>query len=196
MHATSSVRPCWHESKKAIWLAFWRNTTNRKADCLSIKARVSLIGKAIKPVVAYRWSRWPPQKLIAKELDGAQAKMALVAIKTPKLDTETLEGYCKRRARIARKTCRETGVWSKIWYDKALAWDAHVQRAPLSQNAQMLCWHDQKWLQPRRAQYATSTWSIAKPAFTLTAGRTNTRISSGKVEMRWQEGLDYARSMG
>ena len=138
------------------------------------------------PVLDYRASRWPPQRQIAMEVDTLQRKMAAACLRAPRHPAEALDVYHRRRAREAATHCRHHGVWSKRWFARSVAWDDHLRRQRNAESwpAKLLHHHDFRWLANCRLNASSSS---------VRAGRTNTRLAPGVVQVRWDSGVQYAR---
>ena len=140
-----------------------------------------LLDRACRPTLTFRFSRWPPQPVIAKELDRVQTKMAGAILRTKRHRGEAVDAYVKRRNRAAAVFCRESGLWSKRWFKRSLAWDAHIRRGhnPYSWPTLLVDLHGEEWLEEQRM-------------LTNYHG-TQTRLSAGCPAMRWHEGIRFAR---
>ena len=193
---TGSIRVCWSNARSAMWRSFWANPGAKDAKHLTVAARLSLLQRAVVPQLSFRCSRWPPQHQIAFELDSLQQKMTASILRLPRFEGEETESYVRRRGRIARSFCAESGQWSLYWFKGAVRWDEHLQR-PVndhSWSSRLRVYHGKEWLMTRRAQFAPSTASRNSPA-SAHAGRTDTRSCRGRVLPRWHDAVDYAKSM-
>ena len=70
LHSTGSIRNCWQNVWRLMWMSFWANPGSRPAGKLKVDSRLQLLCKAVSPQLVYRCSRWPPQKMVARELDA------------------------------------------------------------------------------------------------------------------------------
>ena len=186
-----SVRACWNNARRSMWRAFWANSASREARNLSFSAKWDLMGRSVTPQLNFRCSRWPPQKQIADELDTLQQKMSTILVRVPRSPGEDAASFVRRRGRIVRKHCKEKGLWSVRWFQRAVAWDNHLARPGSSRcwSARLRNYHGRDWLMQRRLSFTPSTGSTL-------AGRTCTRAFPGKVFMRWHDGIELARSVG
>ena len=152
---------------------------------------MKMLAATVLPTAEFRFSRWPPQKQIADELDSLQTRMAAVIQRVRKQPQETLPSFCRRRGRAARVLCRQVGIWSDRWWSRTAKWDAHLRRHPESAAGALAAWHGNTWLRARRSQFVPSnprswmSWSIH-------AGRTATRMRAGVVFQRWDDGIELA----
>ena len=163
-----------------------RAPLSRKMGCLM---------RAVKPIISYRCSLWPPQRQIGNEVDALQRKMVAIACPLRRAPGEESDQFARRRGRHASRVAKDAGLWSLHWFDRALAWDDHVQRnhSGCSWNRSLCAFHDSSWLQARRSVFAAVTWMRVN-AWTPFAGRTATRAVSGKVQPRWQEAVLKVRN--
>ena len=146
--------------------------------------------RVVQPQLAFRCSRWPPQRQIAMEVDKQQQKMVATMLRLPRLEGEEPENYIRRRGRLARGHCQRMGFWSAKWFARAIAWDQHLARAhDNTWAARLRDFRGKEWLMQRRRAFAPNASTTS-----LQAGRTGTRAIHGKVQMRWHDGIDYALS--
>ena len=166
--------------------AFWANTEVATAKGLTDNQRLMLINRAVRPMLDYRCSRWPPQIQIAKEIDAYQRRLVASAARLPRRPGESLDVFCRRRASFAAAVCRKGGTWSKRWFQRALDWDDHLRRRRNGNSwaAKLLDYRGAPWLASRRLEQHSSLSS---------AGRTGTRLHSGCVFQRWHDGVTLAR---
>ena len=80
-----------------------------------------------------------------------------------------------------------------VWCERVIGWHDHVQRALIYNHpcARLLNYHDLTWLQHKRAEWV----SEHDTRNTLLAGRTGTRATGGRPQMRWAQGLDIAKTV-
>ena len=116
-------------------------------------------------------------------------------LKLPREAREEVDAYVRRRGKAARKLCIANGKWSALWFRRAVQWDEHLAR-PLnsySWAAKLRMYRGRSWLMEQRSKFASSVASLASPV-SMVAGRTGTRAMSGKVHMRFHDGIEYART--
>ena len=186
-----SIRACWKASQKSVWKAFWGNCKNEhlknhKARCFKLMER------SVYPVLAFRVSRWPPQTVIAQEVDRTQASMIASICRLSPEPGEEEAAFHRRRMKSAHAIARNNGVWSKRWFTRFEQWNEHLDRHPNHPTARLIKTRDDAWLQGRRSLYA-ATNPVRWNSWTSLAGRTGTRISSGYVAQRWQSGRDFGK---
>ena len=61
--------------RHVAWRAFRANPGSKAARPLSISERLALPDRAVASQLAYRLSRWPPQKMVARKVDSTQSKI-------------------------------------------------------------------------------------------------------------------------
>jgi len=195
LQATGSIRACWTRSRASMWKAFWANPGADAAKQVGIPRKLQLLARAVQPQLSFRCSRWPPQRQIATEVDTLQQKMTASMLKLPRLEGEDPASYVRRRGRVARGHCRKQGLWAAHWFARAIAWDDHLTRARNGQtwSGRLRDFRGKEWLKQQRALYVPRGFSDASAA-SLRAGRTGTRAVRGKVQTRWHDGIDYAKS--
>ena len=189
LQSDGSVRACWTAARSSMWRSFWSNAGSRDAKHLNAAQKIALVRRAVAPQIHFRCSRWPPQKQIATEVNKVQQKMTACVLKVVRDPGEELAEFVRRRGRLARKACHQAGSWSNLWFNRALKWDEHLdrERNHYSWAARLRSFRGKQFLQDRRALF-NSTGSIM-------AGRTETRAFRGKVNMRWHDGIDYAKDV-
>jgi hypothetical protein len=190
-----SVRACWTRARASMWKSFWANPGSKAATALPHSNRLALMGRAVLPQLSFRCSRWPPQRQVACEIDHLQQKMTACLMRPSRKPGEEAADYVRRRGRLARKVCVEQGVWSHKWFGRATQWDDHLARPQNfhSWPAKLREHKGKQWLMERRASFAPTVASRDSSSSIL-AGRTGTRSFRGKVNTRWHDGIDFARS--
>ena len=163
-----------------MWKAFWANCGHSSLRSAPAKIKIDLLNRACLPLLDYRCSRWPPQPTFGTELDRVQLKMAAVLLRVGRRLGETPADFCRRRNRLAGDACAKLGRWSQVWRRRAVEWDDHIVRAhsPHSWPSLLRFFHDADWLNEQRF--------LRDPC-----GRrgTNTRMSLGRPNVRWHEGI-------
>ena len=158
-----------------MWAAFWANCRHPSMKKGPLNLRIALLNRACRPILDYRCSRWPPQPAIARELDGFQAKLAAVMLRSPRLAGENVVAYCRRRNKAASRLCMQIGRWSTRWNERAFNWNAHIERAhnPFSWPSLLVKFHDETWIETLRVL--------------CNNGCTTTRQQPGRPCARWSE---------
>ena len=149
-----------------------------------------LLDRCVFPVLNFRVSRWPPQQVIADELDQTQAKMIASILRYRPGPGEDIASFCRRRMRDARSIADAQGTWSGKWFDRFERWNEHLHRHLDHNCTRLLSLMNAQWLRERRARYAPAN-PIRWNAWSCHAGRTNTRIGSGYIAQRWESGRDF-----
>ena len=163
-----------------MWKAFWGNCGHAAAKQAPVAAKCILLDRVCKSVLSYRCSRWPPQPVIAAELDRVQTKMIASILRTARFPGEPIEDFCRRRNRSAAEKCRQHGLWSKHWFKRASDWDKHLERAHNERSWPVMLrpFHDAIWLEEQRVAHNMSG--------------TQTRVMPGRPRMRWDDGIWHA----
>ena len=161
------------------------------ASAVCCPAHATTTEKSVIPQLECRCSRWPPQRMVARELDGIQRKMVATVQRIPRYPGEDLGDFVKRRGRAAASTCRTSGSWSHKWFRRALDWNAHLERPRNihSWPAKLLHFKDRQWFIERRASLLPADCGGAS----CLAGRTGTRAFRGCVHTRWHDGIEFAK---
>ena len=129
LQSDGGVRSCWLNTKACMWRAFFSNLNSTTARDLPRDLRIKLLNRACRPSFDYRCSRWPPQRQIAIEVDSFQRKLVAAAVRLPQRPGEAVEEFCRRRGHHAGQLCKELGLWSKRWFERAFKWDAFAKRS-------------------------------------------------------------------
>ena len=74
----ASLNPDWNALKMSLWKAFWANAGSASIKHTASDLKMRLIDRAVACIASYRWSRWAPQKQLAKDIDRIQAKMYII----------------------------------------------------------------------------------------------------------------------
>ena len=154
---------------------------------------LTLLERSVYPVLNFRISRWPPQKVIAQELDRTHAAMIASIFRISPGPGETPASFCRRRMRAAHSIARDRGQWSKRWFNRFEQWNEHLDRHPSHPCSRILKTRDADWLVSRRALFAAAN-PIRWNSWTCLAGRSDTRACSGHVAQRWENGRNFART--
>ena len=179
--ANASIHPCWEASQRTIWRAFWKNCRSHHLKREPQK-RMQLLDRSVFPAVSYRVSRWPPQKVVAQQLDRVQVNMIASIRKLPPLPFEEPGHFNNRRMKDAHSFLRQTSTWSSRWFNRFHEWNEHLSRHPDHPASRILATRGSEWLRRRRANYA-ATNPVRWNSWTSLAGRTNTRVCRGHVAM-------------
>ena len=191
---TGAVRPSWLKCRAKMWASFFSNFGGASIKKAPMSRKLECMNRAVRPMITYRCSIWAPQKQVASEVDATQRKMIAIACPIQPVPGEESSSFFRRRGRQASATAKNIGLWSKHWFDRAVAWDDHVlrNRSGCTWNNSLCAFHDSRWLQVRRSAFAVIASTRLNP-WTVLAGRTATRVAAGKVQPRWQEGVQKVR---
>ena len=182
----------WIAMKRKMWGAFWGNAGAKCVRGLDLMHKIRLIDRAVTSIASFRWSRWPPQKLLASHVDQIQCKMFFVVQNLRPKHNEDLIGWNVRRWKAAHKLVRSYGLWSHKWFNRAMKWHEHVCRHPELVIHPLLVWRGKDWLQERR-QSLLPLFSRGFSSLSMLAGCTGTRCTAGAVHRRWHDGYDCAK---
>ena len=69
----ASLHADWNALKKSLWRAFWANAGSASIRHTDSPLKMRLIDRAVTCIASYRWSRWAPQRQLAKDIDRVQA---------------------------------------------------------------------------------------------------------------------------
>ena len=147
LSASASIAVDWNETVKKIWGAYWANS---HAGLLraSRQAQDRFMKGSLKPVAAFRWSRWPWQRTYGKRLDKIQR--ALIGCMRPVCPQpgEEISIYHRRRHLLHSRAAEQQGRWSKLWAKNVINWENHVTRAHDSGiwSLPLHDWHGEQWL--------------------------------------------------
>ena len=164
----------------------------KRAKTFSVTGKTLLLQRTILSNFLWKVSRWRFQKSIAILLDNTQCKMLSYILPCPVGVGETVDHYCRRRARLSRNVSSECGFWSKLWCHRVGRWDQHVRRGVGYHFCHdLLLYHASQWLLMQRAFFTAEN----SERCTLTAGRTGTRLNIGRPQPRWDSGVHIATAV-
>ena len=158
-------------------------------------AKASLLQRCVVSNFRWKLSRWPFQKSVAVDLDKTQCQMMARILPCPRGDSESVDHYCRRRLRNARKLCNEIGLWSVVWCDRVIAWHDHLLRAQAYNHFcfLLLSFHDERWLLLKRSEWVPTNSNMSVDRVSLRGGRSGTRLNIGRPQVRWEKGVENAR---
>ena len=150
---------------------------------------MTLLTRAVLPVLAYRWARWTYTPARSRDINALQVRMVARILRTPPLPDEAPGAFAKRRNTVASAVARTAGRWGDLWRKRLFRWMEHVQRHPRAWPARALAFQGHAWLADRRAMHANGgRWG-------LTSGRTATRRLR-HVAPRWESGFVAMQEAG
>jgi len=178
-----SIARSFENTTRKMWKAFWGNAGSKAAKTLGRQRLATLIVRSVQPLFEFQCARWPAQITYLNKLDTLQRKMIASAFGLRKSPAETMEQHNRRSCRIAAPYIATP--WSHVWCKRMKTWSDHMARHPTLWPARISSLQDAEWLQVRRILCGSQS---------MFAGPTRTRAERGKVERRWQEGLDIGQS--
>ena len=183
LSSNGSIALDFQDTCARMWGGFFKNL--RPSLLMSPpKHRCHYLQSCVRPVGAFRWSRWPFQSSYAARLDGMQNHMLARLLQTNRLPGEDTDCYFRRRRAICRRLSAKIGRWSDSWARAVCTWVGHVQRGhdPGSWTAPLYSWHAAEWLQLQRV----ASWPGSS------SSRLGTRAGPGRPATRYFEGAKLA----
>jgi len=171
---------CFDVTLKQCWKAFFANCMTRHSAQMPVTSRLSLLSRAVLPVLRFRWTRWPFTISRAQLLDGVQGRMLSIILGIRPLPDETPERFVRRRGTSISSLQKKIGYWGKRWASAVVGWAEHLER-------------------PRNASTWAARVSAVRSPFELehrrqVFGRPQTRMGSGFIRRRWFESVEFATS--
>ena len=127
LSSDNCIRASWDGAKQKMWKSLNANLRLKHWTKLGAARRLVILSRAIRPILYFHCSAWPPQTQVALEVNRLQRQMTSRAIGCFR---DPLESYERYRRRIGRD-CSEAingSWWSKHWFDTACAWREHLDR--------------------------------------------------------------------
>ena len=176
--SNSAIAEDWHDAVKKVWAAYFSNMHRGFFDA-SLRARLDFLNNSMRPVLRFRWSRWPYQTSYASRLDSLQRHLIAKSIVFRPQPGEDVDTYFRRRTLHCSRIAAGMGLWSTEWKTSLRLWRNHIERAhdPGHWSGHILHWHSVDWLQSQRVQHSSGGF----------LGRTRTRISRGTPAKRWMD---------
>ena len=171
---------CFRTTCQSAWKAFFANCCCKDASRLPATVKISILKRAVEPVLRFRWTRWPFRKDHARRLETIQKQMlCIVSGIRPDADEEPAQ-FVRRRGRAVGELQRQMGSWASTWAFALISWMQHLERPRNASlwSAMLKDLRDPTELDVRRAMYS---------------GRPCTRIIPGFMQRRWFESLQLAR---
>ena len=109
---------------------------------------------------------------------------------------DTIDNFCRRKARTARNIAGKLGFWSKVWCQRVIDWDCHLRRGCAYNHIcfKLLSHHGRDWLWQRRSEWVPTNGQVDGRC-TLFAGRIGTRLNVGRPQPRWEDGVHLAKEV-
>ena len=99
-----------------LWGIFWRNSgCKRWSGNLSFYQKCHLLSRTVLAGFSWLFARWPVQKSVATEIDSMQSHMLSIMAKVPRLPTESLDAWFKKRNKVGHELAVRCGLWSSMW---------------------------------------------------------------------------------
>ena len=179
--SNGSIVEDFQDAVKNVWGAWHSNVSAGLFQAPPV-ARMRFLNRCVKPMIAFKWSRWPYSESLENKLNQLHRHLISSCLRIPPAAHETPDDYHKRVSSAAGRIASQTGRWSDSWRSALVSWNGHVQRAhdPGSWSGPVADWHDLYWLLEQRVANG-SQGSFA---------RTRTRAARGPPSKRWAEGYD------
>ena len=176
--ANGSIEDDFQHAKTSMWAAFWANFRPGLRQA-STRTKIRFLQSSVRPIAAFKWSRWPWQKTYSKRLDQTQSHMLSLLFPCLPGPAETTEDFFRRRSLLAGRLATSSGRWGASWASSVRSWHDHCIRAHDAKNwcNHIYTFHGEAWLQQQRRHHSK-------------AGETNrtcTRNVQAKVTKRWFE---------
>ena len=131
----AGILPSWQAMKAAVWAAFYANVRCRGWKRLGMQRRLTLLDRAIKPLLAYRLRIHGPTTAFVVQLEKLQRHIVSRAVGNFKLSTEDFKTFYARASRQAKSLIgTRVSDWALDWVKGTLLWDAHIRRDGSQQN--------------------------------------------------------------
>ena len=165
------------------------------------------IERSLWSILAFYCGTWPPQRQVAREVDGVQRKMIASAMRLQKLPEEHPATYIRRRNRDANRLLAKGGRWSQRWFQKATNWDQHIRRdlkrqllhvvdnvpAPLLATSfawgpPLVAFQDLDFLNRQRVVHRVNEFSDRINV------RTGLRVGRRRIHPRWSQSIELFKA--
>ena len=165
-------------SNKA-WAAFGANFKLDSAKCLSQQHKVTLLNRAVQPIIEFSASRWPPTSRNLSVVGNLQHRMMSLITKTARSTDDTPAEF---QARKNRHIARVRKVhWKERVKQRSLHWYAHLSRERnyASPASRLLRYKDALFMETMRTLNRPN--SVARGSCT--------RINQHAIQPRWEESV-------
>ena len=161
----ASIEDDFRFRQKKLW-TLWSNGGTLSAWRLPLRCKLALLTRATRCIADQHIVRWPFTVHRAGDVYRTQRKMLQVCEALQQLAGESLESFCRRKARTANRLQK-----------RVVKWDAHIRRDPnFSWPSDLLKVRSETELQQRR-------WLWSRP---------RTRVTPGFTNARWTECVQHA----
>ena len=163
------------------WRSFFANSGAKAARALNPAARLQLIGRTAGTHLDWKSSKWPVSPGIREFISATQRKVYASALRVAPVPGEDPGAYARRRGRLGAAAAARAGLWADRHRDRAIAWHAHLLRAPPSHSwaSGLVGRNGPEWIRARRAERGASALG----------GATGTRARPGRPHPRWEESV-------
>ena len=202
----SGIRFAWNSLKPKLWRAFYANCRRKNWKKLGQRRGCNLIFRAVDPIIAHGVGAWPPRHGISLGMNVLSVGMAWLLDytlqQTSRSKTSTLGSL------IVWSIIESAGWWSRIWFQMAISWAAHLdrdfkQRKTFFDSGVLARWIAVNFAWAALLQNTCDDTCIALhriffktgPFSESSCSRTGSRAIRGKVHTRRCEGIVYARNM-
>ena len=178
LESDGGIRVCFDEAVKNAWTSFYANCAGLGHSKLSVNTRLTMLSRAVTPVLRFRWTRWPFTASRALQLDAMQRRMYGIVLRLERYAYEDIDAFVRRRGRRCAELQKQRGAWSIEWANGIIGWSAHLSR------------------QRNAATWAAMVSSLRTPAELAERraahGRPGTRVTGGYMCRRWFESVSDA----
>lgn len=183
-----SIRMCWQNARRSAWKTFFGNAGLKQR--MPLRTRLLLLARTVKPVLEYRFSRWPPQSEIAREVHRTQKSMYNCIAGLKPCFSEDGAAFVRRRAKVVQNLINDTGSWVQVWINRCTKWNDHIRRHPEELASQLLAYRPASFLVEQRLMHMPRA-TIAHRAWNAFSGRTGTRAAPGIICQRWESACEF-----
>ena len=182
-----AIEADWQAACRSVWRRFWGGAGGRRGQGLHWRQRWSDVQRCCWPALAMRTGKWPWSDALGRRVDALQCRLLVFLQRERRHDGEDINAFIFRRARRAKASAIELGLWSYAVAKRVATWKQHCFRDTASRGSWAVAaleWRNAAWLQDRRRQSSSRS---------IFAGRTDTRVAGGGfVRPRWETTVDDA----
>ena len=176
-----SIGDDFEHAKATMWAAFWANYRPGLLNATK-HTKINFLQRCVRPIAAFKWSRWPFQRTYGKKLDQIQTHMLQLLFPLPSRLNESADDFFRRKSLVSGRLANSLGRWSASWALSVRRWHDHCVRAHDSNNwcSAIYAVHGEPWIQAMRARHCRGAET----------NRTGTRVLQAKPTRRWYEGYN------
>ena len=181
----AGISSCFRFCSSAMRKSFYANLSLGLLRA-SKPAKYKFLNSCVRTIASFRWSRWPYTKTYAAKLDALQRGFLTALLQIKRKPDEPLDAFVQRRHITGGHLATSCGRWSLDWARSVVSWDGHVRRAHDNGTWShgFLEWRSEAWLSAQRSLFSSFGES-----------RTRTRRYHGRVQQRWQTGVNLANGV-